>query len=274
MSMFDLSHLGAELNAARRTRHPQSPSHSHSPSPSLPPGPSTSNRVIPVLDHDDQRPLPELSTSISSTSSSINTDPDIEIDDVHNNPRIDLKSGNGNDKEELEKPYPLCLLCLARPPSAVLLPCCHLNLCYLCAPLLIHRSTSLSTPSTQSSSSPIPITERTSISDECTNTPFNVRLMRATANHPKSRILAMGGYRPPEEGKVNGEVRGTDLTSFPDGPDPNLQENMGMIIDLDCSDNREDHGRIRLGGMQSKESGAKCLVCREGVKGWLRVYTG
>ncbi|ORY28036.1 hypothetical protein BCR39DRAFT_536369 [Naematelia encephala] len=50
-------------------------------------------------------------------------------------PSTSIKSLEG----EIERPYPLCLVCLSRPPSAVLLPCCHLNLCYICAPALLYR---------------------------------------------------------------------------------------------------------------------------------------
>ncbi|WVQ95333.1 hypothetical protein IAU59_002429 [Kwoniella sp. CBS 9459] len=220
------------------------------------------------------------------------------------------------EMEHEEKPYPLCLLCLTRPPSAVLLPCCHLNLCHLCAPLLIekHRppppadTSPLSIPSTISASSastsaaipphPVP---------EYTRTPYNVLLFRAIANHPKSRALAMGGYIAPKKGYLGGEMDGCDLVemTLTDGVEEEEEEeeekdqdckmDQGMTaaervrekerrtgLRVERKREHEHEGRVVLSALSgsggddssSRGGGAVCLICRQGVKGWLRVYTG
>jgi hypothetical protein len=275
--------------------------------------------------------------------------------------------------EDVERPYPLCLLCLARPPSAVLLPCkpaspiytfllthqhqlarlpiyfadipgCHLNLCYICAPLLLHQTyrTPLSSPASTSPSQHLPsldhsdsptsdmqpedalflprprptnpfpslsaenhITESRdppSASDISTSrVSWNTLLLRATASHPKSRKLALGGYLAPRVSVEGGEVSGTDL--LPDtsetgdrtdgncaGPDLG-QNKLGFhsayeppredATELRATSLRRvmlspcDDVRRRLGSGDGRVvGGARCFVCRARVQGWLRVYTG
>ncbi|RXK41034.1 hypothetical protein M231_01665 [Tremella mesenterica] len=161
------------------------------------------------------------------------------------------------------RPLPLCLLCLTRPPTAVLLPCCHLNLCYLCAPLLILRGRPCFPPSS-SQPSPHVISEPIYVSESPhhprpVREPWNITLLRATANHPKSRRLCLAGYIPPISGKEGGEYRAQDLLNPTES-----------IEDL-CSTLGDD-GRITLSSTDNK--GASCPLCRAGVSGWLRVYTG
>ncbi|WVR08738.1 hypothetical protein IAU60_005796 [Kwoniella sp. DSM 27419] len=214
------------------------------------------------------------------------------------------------DITEKEEPYPLCLLCLTRPPTAVLLPCCHLNLCHLCAPLLIQRhrppsphahpaaTATASTPTSsnmsysQSSSTsgrppssswtqgdlsqpaspapappnpetvhaPAPAQPQT----QQQRIPYNLLLQRATANHAKSRALARGGYLAPTLGTCGGEMRGQDLV--PDrGEGARDGTGLHRVIGED--------GRVSL-TLACSDARAKCLVCRQGIMGWLKVYTG
>ncbi|KAK8850656.1 hypothetical protein IAR55_004576 [Kwoniella newhampshirensis] len=237
---LDLSHLGAELDSARRAR--------------LPPQAEAEEPISPAFT------APSLSPP-SSTSS-------LDVDDNQMDGSASVAAKGVVGVEEKERPYPLCLLCLSRPPSAVLLPCCHLNLCYLCAPLLILKQRK-STPE----SSAVPL-----ISDAILDPispmriPYNQLILRATANHPKSRQMALGGYRPPEEGICGGEIRGQDLVS--PGPNRDKQPFGQRERRLGFCTFDEDDGRIGLGGDWGRSSGARCLMCRTDVKGWLRVYTG
>ncbi|KAK4685734.1 hypothetical protein P7C73_g4414, partial [Tremellales sp. Uapishka_1] len=133
-------------------------------------------------------------------------------------------------------PFPLCLLCLTRPPTALLLPCCHLNLCHLCAPLLIQKAQQC---------------PRAADAGPSDRIPYNVLLARATAKHPQSRRLAGGGYRPPVEGTSGAELRGPEVLKR----------------------GTNESGRVNIESA-AMEGEARCLVCRSGVGGWLRVYTG
>jgi hypothetical protein len=82
-------------------------------------------------------------------------------------------------------------------------------------------------------------------------------------NHPKSRRLSGGNIAPPTEEQDN-ELKAEDVVAACSGDDkPGLK-----------GEKRKD-GRIELALCEEDEgSGAKCLVCRAGVSGWLRVYTG
>ncbi|WWC72713.1 uncharacterized protein I206_106677 [Kwoniella pini CBS 10737] len=251
MSNFDLSKLGPELDTSRRLR-----------------------QGIPIRSQEDSNfddAIPELSTSIESgISTSIESLSDFDQESDINK---DSHKTTTVDSEIIEKPYPLCLLCLNRPPSAVLLPCCHLNLCYICAPLLIHRSkTTKSKSNSNSNSSP-----STTTTQWCQGKSYNTILMNATKNHSKSRKLALGGYRIPEENKINGEFTGKNLINY-----YNQTNNDVFKFEID----EKEKGRIKLNSSSNfdnnnnndedndDDDNAKCLICREGIKGWLRVYTG
>jgi hypothetical protein len=169
-----------------------------------------------------------------------------------------------------EQPLPTCLLCFTRPPSAVLLPCepcslmsqgvidvstgCHLNLCYLCAPLLILKQ--------QRPISPPPMATVITPSQSTDRIPFNVALKRASANHPKSRRLSSGGYAAPTIGERGSELKGEDMEAACDAT--------GARCGLEGE--RQADGRLELSSGDEGD-GAKCLICRAGVSGWLRVYT-
>jgi hypothetical protein len=81
-------------------------------------------------------------------------------------------------------------------------------------------------------------------------------------NHPKSRRLS-GGHVPLPTGDQDKELKAEDVIASC-GPETNL----GM------TGQKGDDGRIELTGCEEEGSGGKCLVCRAGVSGWLRVYTG
>ncbi|WVW80579.1 hypothetical protein I302_102565 [Kwoniella bestiolae CBS 10118] len=264
MNTFDLSHIGAELDASRR------------------------HRAIPLSrqgpEEEQGMDIPGLSTSIGSeTSITIEEVPDDQLEGSSK-----TKSQDGAVVEE--RPYPLCLLCLSRPPSAVLLPCCHLNLCYLCAPLLIHRSTNPTFPSSastpistqipQPSSSPLepiaesnppPITSSNQTLSECPKIPYNQLLYKATLNHPNARKLGLGGYRPPAQDQVGGEYTSEGVLGLGTSKENAMMDGIMEDGRISLKDSSDDHGAIFMG---RDVGGAKCLVCRAGVKGWLRVYTG
>lgn len=98
--------------------------------------------------------------------------------------------------------------------------------------------------------------------------PFNVALSRAVANHPKSRRFSMGGYVAPAEGIKGGELRGADLVGSRGGEGGGT---MGTGV-AGLTTTVEEGGQVRLG--MDGEHAATCLVCRQGVSGWLRVYAG
>ncbi|WWC98300.1 hypothetical protein V866_005191 [Kwoniella sp. B9012] len=259
MSSFDLSCIGSELDTARRSR-------------AIP----TSTSPTPTTIADS--PLPALSSSVESDDSTILDDTPPEDEVVVS--KYDNQIVNKKKEKETnhERPYPLCLLCLDRPPSAVLLPCCHLNLCYICAPLLIHRSTKIkySTPPITLPSNdllPADISERQSESEtetetDCSRIPYNQILYRATLNHPKSRKLGLGGYRPPVENHPGGEYTAEGILQSQQ--DQGKEESVVQGGRIVMSDTWNGIGR-QIGGVGE---GPKCLVCRAGVQGWLRVYTG
>lgn len=188
------------------------------------------------------------------------------------------------------RPYPLCLICLTRPPSAVLLPCqsphqwqpvvlmtagCHLNLCHLCAAHIIerHRRTYVPNNPVQDPSRAI------DVQPPSTREPWHVLAARASANHPKSRRLSGGGYTAPPRNSYGGEFTGDRL--LPAKGDRGLQHD--LVQDQDrVSGLRSAWHETRGGEVKLARQGptteiveeAKCLVCRSGVQGWLRVYTG
>ncbi|GMK56476.1 hypothetical protein CspeluHIS016_0303160 [Cutaneotrichosporon spelunceum] len=151
---------------------------------------------------------------------------------------------------------PLCLLCFARPPSAVLLPCCHLNLCYLCAPLFMHKGATASCAVRRVEEEQAARERGDEERERTGRIPFNVALTRAVKGSPGSRRLSIGGYVPPPEGFRGGELRGRDVL---------FGEKAGL------SRARESDGRVVLAPAEGFE--AHCLVCRAGVSGWLRVYS-
>lgn len=129
--------------------------------------------------------------------------------------------------------------------------------------------------------------------------PWHVILARATRNNPKARRLSMGGQCQVEgEG---GEMKGADILPGTGGVMRGVcgdieEDGAGDVDHGDAADKRigrddgllgakfsqsaEQRGRVVLDLEPSRVSdvggavGARCLVCRAGVKGWLRVYTG
>ena len=81
-------------------------------------------------------------------------------------------------------------------------------------------------------------------------------------NHPKSRRLS-GGNIPPPTGDQDKELRAEDVVASCD------PEKKGVLRGM-----KGDDGKIELGVCEEEGSEGKCLVCRAGVSGWLRVYTG
>ena len=90
---------------------------------------------------------------------------------------------------------------------------------------------------------------------------WNTILARATAKHPKSRRLSMGGYVSPQLGTRGAEMTGNDVLS-PESDLTGLSATVGP-----CK-------RVNLSGAVGETGSpeAICLMCRAGVKGWLRVY--
>lgn len=91
--------------------------------------------------------------------------------------------------------------------------------------------------------------------------PFNVALTRAVKGYPQARRLSIGGYVPPPEGFRGGEMRGRDVLGGGEG--------------CGLSRVRESNGRVVLSSSEEcdGDGGARCLVCRAAVSGWLRVYS-
>lgn len=141
-------------------------------------------------------------------------------------------------------------------------PGCHLNLCHMCAPLLILKSRTLETQAQAPAlASPRPPANPDRV-------PFHIALMKATANHPKSRRLSIGHCEPVERGQPGGEVRGDDLVPSSPGLD-------GIVESPGLGTTQAADGRMSLVCTgEEGQSGARCLICRAGVTGWLRVYTG
>ena len=81
------------------------------------------------------------------------------------------------------------------------------------------------------------------------------------ANHPKSRRLSSGGPPIPEAGEKGSELEAEDIDAScgSDGSESGLKGKKG------------EDGRIQLSC--NEDEGARCLICRSGVSGWLRVYT-
>ena len=123
---------------------------------------------------------------------------------------------------------------------------CHLNLCHICAPALIHRA---KPPPVQEEAAPASSPE-----PDDARLPWHAVLARATRNNPKARRLSMGGHRhcegPASPTSVAGEINGDDL----------------------CREQPDGSGRIAPIPSIAPLP-AKCLICRSGVQGWLRVYT-
>ncbi|WWC92450.1 uncharacterized protein L201_007408 [Kwoniella dendrophila CBS 6074] len=301
-SAFDLSRLGAELDASRRSRHAVNYD-------------QISSSGIPIQQrlHDNDEMeitgIPELSTSLKTDiSDSLDSIPDEDIDidtevniehcdsvEYHMRGQVGQTRFQQEKQHNLERPYPLCLLCLSRPPSAVLLPCCHLNLCYICAPSLIFRSSNPTIPISSTTTTtiinndeqipihiqnndheqiPIAVEEEEEEEEaiECSKIPYNQILLKAMKNHPKSRRLALGGYVPIQDKEVSGSNLLHESHYSAEKP---KRESLGT--------SRGDDGQIKFNRRNSNSNShnyvtrtdeAKCLICRERIKGWLRVYTG
>jgi hypothetical protein len=188
-------------------------------------------------------------------------------------------------------------------------PGAHLALCHLCAPLLLLRSASHS--SSDHGAAPTLILEPTAgdpmtpeistaalristpfdparyppvdtVSISPPRIPYSTLLARATANHPKSRRLSGGGYLPPPRGDMGSELRGVDLcpviedtrepgrndtTANPERPSERRPRPSGLQVKMG------DEGRVVLASGEGGAERGRCLLCRAGVVGWLRVYT-
>lgn len=74
---------------------------------------------------------------------------------------------------------------------------------------------------------------------------------------PEKKRLGMAGFIPPELGQSGAELGGKDVLA-------------GPIRSQTAQD-----GQVRLEMCGEQRPGkTQCLVCRSGVEGWLRVYTG
>lgn len=144
-----------------------------------------------------------------------------------------------------------------------------MNLCYLCAPLLMQKA---AIPQQQASVA-------TSVDPRRDGrVPYNIALLRALESRRRSdtaagsspetrRRLSIGGILPLKEGMRGGELRGRDLVPDDDsvfGTSP--EDTVGLCRSVGPT------GQITL--LSSGPPAAQCLVCRAGVSGWLRVYTG
>ena len=144
--------------------------------------------------------------------------------------------------------------------SAELTSGCHLNLCHLCAPLLLlreHRddTAAITVTSPQVSGDGSPCALR-----------GNQILARATANHPKSRRLSMGGTQPMQAVMEFGP-ESLCPAQMPSVPSDTRLPSTEVTID--------GNGRISPSRRVAEEGrGAKCVMCRAQVSGWLRVYPG
>jgi hypothetical protein len=98
--LLNLASLGRSLDHARRARR----SDEHGPGSEVQP------RVQPPYGRQDG--------AVHDLEPTRGTDSDPGVDSARGE-----VGGTAVDVGEVERPYPLCLLCLARPPSAVLLPC-------------------------------------------------------------------------------------------------------------------------------------------------------
>lgn len=145
----------------------------------------------------------------------------------------------------------------------MLTPGCHLNLCYLCAPLFMHKGATESRATSavedqQASAESMVIDSGSSPPRTLGRIPFNVALTRAVKQYPQARRLSIGGYVSPAEGFRGGELQGRDVLSG--------SENAVGLTRV-----READGRVVL-ATSGDGTGACCLVCRASVSGWLRVY--
>lgn len=135
----------------------------------------------------------------------------------------------------------------------------HLNLCYLCAPLLMHKKAKAecfrdaAAPAAGQADTPNP------------RAGYAAALSRAVGSSPKARRLSMGGYVAPREGVRGGEMRGRDLLAAADSGAGGGASGIAASTDVD--------GQVRL-RLEGCGAGAQCLVCRADVSGWLRIYTG
>ncbi|WOO81968.1 uncharacterized protein LOC62_04G005474 [Vanrija pseudolonga] len=242
MASLNLRSLGVELDSVRRARARSASDAAASPDGLALPAPPAIE-----TDEDDEE---------ASTSSEVPESP-LTSPETRTRPLPAASSKRVAEPEGEAQPLPLCLLCFSRPPSAVLLPCAHLNLCYLCAPLLMHKKAKAecfrdaALPAGQAE----PPNPRAG---------YAAALSRAVGSSPKARRLSMGGYVAPREGMRGGEMRGRDLLSAVDGP---AAAGSGIAAATDAD------GRVRL-RLEGCGAGAQCLVCRADVSGWLRVYTG
>lgn len=143
---------------------------------------------------------------------------------------------------------------------------CHLNLCHLCAPSLLLRHRKV----VETRDSPPPPTGGgVDSSEEDKALHWNRVLARATANHPKARRLSMGGFQQPTPGQLGSELCATSLlcsnTSDTGG---NTKPSTGTSSSMDSD------GRVRPVNNGDSSGGPRCLMCRTGVSGWLRVFPG
>ena len=84
----------------------------------------------------------------------------------------------------------------------------------------------------------------------------------------------MGGYVPPDIGRRGGEMTAEDLLPRDCSIDPWYQDEENMQRTGIIASSPLD-GRVDLRLTDDEEStNPKCLLCRSGVRGWLRVYTG
>lgn len=82
----------------------------------------------------------------------------------------------------------------------------------------------------------------------------------------------MGHCDPPDRGTLGAEINGGDLLRVTEDNDAGeSRDGSGDRSGLRAE--RGDDGRLNL-NCEDDGRGARCMVCRSAVSGWLRVYSG
>ncbi|OCF45514.1 hypothetical protein I317_00415 [Kwoniella heveanensis CBS 569] len=250
------------------------------------------------------------SESVSKRSTSevevdgVNIDMNINVDKAKEASKSESESESEREKEsERERPYPLCLLCLTRPPSAVLLPSSrrdtpvppHAAPEYTRTPynVLLFRAIANHPKSRAMAMGGYDAPQKGCLGgemdgwdlvpddgdDEEGDTDGDVEGGRNTnsGNHSEEMI---------KEGKHTGRHEGVEKARRASVSEKERRTGINVeYVPVTQRQGQGGRGRIALSSLASEEEGlqqsamggrggAVCLVCRQGVKGWLRVYTG
>lgn len=84
--------------------------------------------------------------------------------------------------------------------------------------------------------------------------------------------MSMGHCDPPDRGTLGAEIKGSDLIQVAQDQSRGEHEAEGGD-QSGLRAKRGDDGRLNL-DCEDDGRGARCLVCRSAVTGWLRVYSG